>query len=86
MIGLEKAVAVDSGLILMVDPCYLFTDAEWKKICRREDVSIQDAILEALKLKKKGEERTNAIVCSTERGDGRYAVERTDEGIVIRGA
>jgi len=87
----EKAVAVDTGLILMVDPCYLFTDSEWRAICKKaHDVEperpIEEVILEALKLKKKCEARTNAICMSTEHGDGRYEVERTDAGIVIRGA
>ena len=91
MIDSVEAVAVDSGMILMVDPCYLFTSAEWGKICKRahdsdEKIDIEDCILEALKLKKKGDDRTFAVCRHTEHGDGRYKVERTDSGLVIRGA
>ena len=86
-----EGVCGDSGLILMVDPCYIFTQKEWSKICHRahggaKEVPIETCILEALKLKKKGEERTSAVVRTTAHGDGKYDVQRTSDGLVICGA
>lgn len=91
MIDPTEAVAVDSGLILMVDPCYLFTDAQWKRICHKAhggkvEVPIEDVILDTLKLRRKDTGRTSAVVKSTRHGDGRFEVERRDDGLVIRGA
>jgi len=85
-------VGVDSGLLLLVDPGYLFTDDEWSRICDKAfaysttpvpgKCSVPDfprAVLEGLGGKVAENKMDKlALVFSTHVGDGRYTV--TDQG------
>lgn len=76
-------VGVDTGMILCIDPCHLFNDKDWHKICEAED--IPEAVQKALVKKFKCNE--NAPVCfETRHGDGLFPVTRKDDGVMIEGA
>lgn len=85
-------VGVDSGLLLLIDPCYIFNRKEWKQICKKghaEGGDIGQEIINMLmrRVKKHGMENGElALVFQTEYGDGCYAVSRDDSGVVIEGA
>ena len=86
------SVAVDSGLLLVIDPCYIFNKKEWDKICAeglKDGGDIGNEILKMLMNRVKQKEMENgelALVFRTEYGDGLYKVERDGEGIKIEGA
>lgn len=85
-------VAVDSGLLLVIDPCYIFNDKEWKTICKeghKDGGDIGQEILDMLmkRIKKTHcENEKTALVFRTEFGDGSYAVMRYDNGVTIEDA
>jgi hypothetical protein len=87
--------AVDSGSLLIIDPCYLFTTDEWRDLVI-EPAFGADGHLDYEKyrrqvliaLKKKvgldqpvGLENLGAVIDTG--GDGRFPVIQTEEGILI---
>lgn len=85
-------VGVDSGMLMLVDPCYLFTDEEWGEVCKlaesyeRPPVEIGKfvqpdfprAVVEVLAKKTGRPIGRLALAFHTHAGDGRYTV--TDRG------
>lgn len=79
----QGQVAVDTGMILCIDPCLLFNRREWVKICGQEDIAA--AVVEGLRKKLKLK-ALNAACFNTQHGDGIFPVRRTEEGVMIQGA
>lgn len=91
-------VGVDSGMLLLVDPCYLFSDEEWREVCvlaesyERPPVELGKfaspdfprAVVEML-AKKTGEQKMDklALVFRTHVGDGRYTVRDHDDSFSV---
>lgn len=82
-------VAVDTGQVLIIDPCQLFTRSEWAEICRKSDGvpldaeagahanAHNEAILEALAARRgvtPEQMERNATIAGGFGGDGMYKV------------
>ena len=78
--------AVDTGMLLIIDPSYLFTHAEWMgEIRNRADNLGGDypkAILQAL-ADRTGQKIEKLAVIADVDGDGRRQVVEHEEGIFI---
>lgn len=78
--------AVDTGMLLIIDPAYLFTEEEWMKDigtrAKRLGDDFPTAVLEALAEITGRPIETLAVVASTG-GDGRFQVTQSEERIVI---
>ncbi len=93
--NLNEEVGVDTGMLVIVDPCLLFTDKQWKEICARghaEGGDIHVEVVKALAKRAKVSPERAAVCMSTEHGDGSFKVKRvaanigTDSGLLIEGA
>ncbi len=89
-------VGVDSGMLVIIDPCLLFTDKQWSGICARGHAKGGDIHLEIVralgKRAKLADPDTAGVCVSTADGDGSYKVRRvgafigSDPGLLIEGA
>ncbi len=76
---------VDTGMLLIIDPAYLFTQEEWRGV---SDMAGRDlnawprVILEALS-DKVGDDLTRLGVVAQMDGDGGRQVTRTEDGVFI---
>lgn len=69
-------IGVDSGTVMVVDPCYIVPDDDWMDFCREFDDNGGYA-------KRYVEMNSGGIAVTTAHGDGSYAVEAKYEGNVI---
>ncbi len=85
-------VAVETGKILMVDPCHLFTQREWQelliplgKTLGEGRAGLNKAVLKVLSLRT-GDPEINleelAVIAGTG-GDGCFEVTKGDEGLKV---
>ncbi len=78
--------AVDTGMLLIIDPAYLFTQEEWREDigarAKRLGDDFPKAVLEALAEITGRPIETLAVVAGTG-GDGRFQVTQSGDKIVI---
>jgi hypothetical protein len=65
-------VGVDSGTIMIVDPCYVIPDKDWEKFCGQIPLDVDEA--EGAPVCLPGEKRPTAVAGSTRDGDGVFPV------------
>jgi hypothetical protein len=85
----KQEVGVDSGLLLIIDPCYLIDEENWKEVGKLAarygdtDAAWRRAVLEVLgKMTGQGSIKRLGTVVPTG-GDGRFGVRRWEKGIFI---
>lgn len=79
--------AVDSGTFMLIDPCYLFTTAEWREIMKKsgpDHENYREAVIEAIcRRSKLDPKHMQAVIVDGFGGDGVFEVRRTDMGIEV---
>ena len=85
-------VAVETGKILMVDPCHLFSQREWREVVipmgktmGEGRVGLNKAVLKLLSIRT-GDPEINleelAVIAGTG-GDASFKVTKSDEGLKV---
>lgn len=90
-------VCVDSGMLLLIDPCYLFTEEEWHQVSdlafgyphapvelgKMSEPDFPRAVLEVLSKKAGQKMEKLALAFITHDGDGRYTVTDHDTSFSV---
>lgn len=84
--GIKIGMAgVDTGILLIIDPAYLYAEEDWHHIAERmRKVGVAEAILEDLSARTGRDLKNLAVVATRFGGDGNYEVRQSDKEISIK--